>query len=218
MAVKNFLPTAALFTAIAILSWTLFDVAQRFVPGMSTTRDFGRAPPATVADTPDGDYDIKQIVAAHLFGVAAQPKPVVQQAPETRLRLTLLGVVASNRDLRGRAVIASDAAPDRSYAIGDRISGTDAKLHSIEKDRVIIERGKRLEKLSLDRPDIDSSKSSASPSQARAPSPRPPALAAQKRQRPRNVTRRQRQSVENEETQRQRPERSGRPEMPRIPF
>ncbi len=218
MASRNYLPTAALLTAIVILSWVIFDVAQRFVPGMSAGRDAGNTKVETVADTPAGDYDVKQIVAAHLFGVAAKPKPVVQQAPETRLRLTLLGVMASNRDLNGRAVIASDAAPDRSYAIGDRIDGTDAKLHSIEKDRVIIERGKRLEKLSLERPDLESPKTPDVPAQARARSPRAPAIAARRRQQARSDVRRRRSPQENEATRAQRPERGNRPEMPRIPF
>ncbi len=219
MTYRNYLPTVSLLAAILILAWVLYDVGRRFVPALSSARNAAPTQVASDAKTPSEDYRLNQIIAAHLFGVAPKQQPVVQQAPETRLRLTLLGVMASNRDDNARAVIASDAASDRSYSIGDRINGTDAKLYAIETDRVIIERGKRLEKLSLERPDLASAPSSPSrpPARARrAPQPRD----AKKQSRADPSKRAERKARQARRRQLPKPDSDGnrQPNMPRIPF
>lgn len=219
MTYRNYLPTATLLTAMLILAWVLYDVGLRFIPALSATRDTVPVQPKTDAKVPAEDYRLNQIIAAHLFGVAPTQKPVVQQAPETRLRLTLLGVMASNRDDKARAVIASDAASDRSYSIGDRINGTDAKLYAIETDRVIIERGNRLEKLSLERPDLTSAPSSP----PRAPARSRPAPQTRGSKKPAAPAPRQAAKRAPPKAQQRQPSTPGttggrRPENPRIPF
>jgi general secretion pathway protein C len=219
MTYRNYLPTVSLLAAILILAWVLYDVGQRFVPAWSSARNAAPVKVKAGAKTPSEDYRLNQIIAAHLFGVAPKQQPVVQQAPETRLRLTLLGVMASNRDDNARAVIASDAASDRSYSIGDRINGTDAKLYAIETDRVIIERGKRLEKLSLERPDLASAPSSPSrpPARARrAPQPRDTKKKSQRDRR--KEAQRKAQQARRQQSQRPGSDGNRRPDMPRIPF
>ncbi len=226
MTYRNYLPTVALLAAILILAWVLYDVGQRFIPALSSARDAAPIQVKPGAKTPSENYRVNQIIAAHLFGVAAKQQPVVQQAPETRLRLTLLGVLASNRDATARAVIASDAASDRSYSIGDRINGTDAKLYAIETDRVIIERGKRLEKLSLERPDLASAPSSPArptgrtrraPQQPRETEeqsqPDPLKAAEQKARKSREA-----RQARRRQSRKPGPDGNRQPEMPRIPF
>ncbi len=233
MSYRNYLPTVSILAAILILGWVLYDIAERFIPGWTPAGD--TAPAQVKPDTRAAaeDYRLNQIIAAHLFGIAPKAQPVVQQAPETRLRLTLLGVMASNRDDKARAVIASEAASDRSYSIGDRINGTDAKLYAIETNRVIIERGKRLEKLSLERPDL-SAVPSAAPASMAAPRTRstrgrhparmrrPPKRSAPRAQAPQaGATGRPLRDAQ--QAQSAQPAESGSegapgPEQPRIPF
>ncbi len=220
MTYRNYLPTVALLAAILILAWVLYDVGRRFIPALSSARDTAPVQITPDAKTPSEDYRLNQIIAAHLFGVAAKQQPVGQQAPETRLRLTLLGVMASNRENNARAVIASDAASDRSYSIGDRIDGTDAKLYAIETDRVIIERGKRLEKLSLERPDLASAPSSpARPTGRRTRrNPTPQGTEEQSQPDPGKAAKRKARQARRRQSPKPGPDGNRKPEMPRIPF
>lgn len=98
--------------------------------------------------------DVRALVAAHLFGEAAeaapddQPDPV--DAPDTTLNLVLKGIFASQLDGESRALIASGRNDEQAYAVGDEISrGTD--IYEIYADRVILDRGGRLETLRLEK-------------------------------------------------------------------
>lgn len=87
-----------------------------------------------------------------LFGVPGEPaaiEPVV--APETRLRLRLIGLAASNVPEQGHAIIAESGSPERLYTVGDSVGGGQARLYQIHADRVILERNGRYETLRLPR-------------------------------------------------------------------
>jgi len=96
--------------------------------------------------------DERQIASWHLFGVAGEEKPVkvvpVADAPETRLKLTLRGLFASDDSAGGRAIIGDPKGKEESYAVGDPVPGG-AKLSEIYPDRVILERNGRYETLRL---------------------------------------------------------------------
>jgi general secretion pathway protein C len=112
------------------------------------------SPLAAVADLP-------------LFGVlGASTAPPVTAAPDTRLRLRLVGLAAGDTPAQGHAIIAESGSPERLYAVGDTIGGQ-ARLHEVHADRVILERGGSLETLRLPRSDA-SSVSAASAAPARA--------------------------------------------------
>ena len=106
--------------------------------------------------------DERQIASWHLFGVAGEEKPVkaapVADAPETRLKLTLRGLFASDDSAGGRAIIGDPKGKEESYAVGDPVPGG-AKLSEIYPDRVILERNGRYETLRLpkDRSSVSSS-------------------------------------------------------------
>lgn len=98
--------------------------------------------------------DVRALVAAHLFGepaaevADAQPDPV--DAPDTTLNLVLKGIFASKLDGESRALIDSGRGDEKAYAVGDEISrGTD--IYEIYADRVILDRGGRLETLRLEK-------------------------------------------------------------------
>ena len=86
-----------------------------------------------------------------VLGVRAAPEPVV--APDTRLRLRLIGLVAGDTPDQGRAIIAESGSPERLYGIGDPVGGGQARLHQIHPDRVILERDGNYETLRLPRAD-----------------------------------------------------------------
>jgi general secretion pathway protein C len=98
---------------------------------------------------------IKAIADHHLFGQAAQGRPEVRTsptlAPETRLKLTLSGVIAATDPQQAaRAIIAGPDGQEKSYTIDDRLPGG-AVVKEIYPDRVILTRGGKYETLPLPR-------------------------------------------------------------------
>ncbi|WP_169303026.1 type II secretion system protein GspC [Thalassotalea mangrovi] len=101
-------------------------------------------------------FDTSAFKKLNLFGVKVA-KPDNQQvreieeesAPETRLNLTLTGLVASDDPAVAAAIIESQGKQE-TYGIDDKIEGTRAILKRVKLDRVIIETAGRLETLMLD--------------------------------------------------------------------
>lgn len=73
----------------------------------------------------------------------------IESAPETRLKLTLTGLVASDDEQTAAAIIESQGKQE-TYGIDEKIQGTRAILKQVQSDRVIIESAGRLETLMLD--------------------------------------------------------------------
>jgi general secretion pathway protein C len=140
--------TALLVIAIAYqlatLTWTL-------IPGsVSTAAPLART--GAAAEAPRVDFG--PLKTAHLFGEADErraPAPTeVVDAPETTLSLTLKGILSRETDPNGGAIISTNRGEDRAYRVGQTIEATDgATLHSVYSDRVLLDRGGRLETLRL---------------------------------------------------------------------
>jgi general secretion pathway protein C len=126
-------------------------------PQLSATPTVSRAP---VISSPSGKsgVNIAKIQQLNLFGNAAakpaEPVAEVTDAPETRLNLTLTGVVASSEQEAGTAII-ENRGSQAVYGLGDKIEGTNATLQKVYNDRVIIKNGVRNETLMLDGIDYD---------------------------------------------------------------
>ena len=130
----------------------------------------------TTAATPESPF--ATVARLPLFGVLgerATPEPVV--APETRLRLRLVGLMAGDAPEQGHAIIVESGNPERLYQVGDAVGGGQARLHQIHTDRVILERDGGYETLRLPRPDSSTAgaPTSAAPARAAAPAPAPTA-------------------------------------------
>ena len=101
---------------------------------------------------------LQNVASYHLFG-DARKQPVIQQqvidAPETRLRLDLKGVFASIDVTKAIAIISSSKSKDKTYHIGDKVSGG-VILHAVYADRVILKRNGQLETLRLPKSKVDS--------------------------------------------------------------
>lgn len=118
---------------------------------------------APVTATDAAQVDPGRIAARNLFGRAESGAvPVVVDAPDTQLNLTLRGIAASDRDDYSRALIAGPDGRERVYAIGATLPGG-ATVHRVLADRVLLDRRGTLETLRLPR------ESSQAPSAPLAP-------------------------------------------------
>jgi general secretion pathway protein C len=145
------LVTAILLIYLAYLmaqfTWLMLDNAKL----TSVTPSF-HATPKSSAQT---SVNLVGLTQLNLFGqYNAQPKAEVitqamQEAPETKLNLTLTGVVASDVAGTGAAII-ENGGKQETYGIGDTITGTRATLDKVLNDRVIIKQTGNLETLMLD--------------------------------------------------------------------
>ena len=98
--------------------------------------------------------DIAKIQSLNLFGLynesdIAEPEIEMANVPETKLNLTLSGLVASD-DKSIAAAIIENQGKQETYGIGDIIIGTRANLEQVLMDRVLIKQSGRLETLMLD--------------------------------------------------------------------
>lgn len=109
--------------------------------------------PVVTSSTEPRATDISPIQRLNLFGVYNEQKVVapvqVQDAPETKLRLTLTGTVASSDPDTAAAIIENNGKQE-TYGIGEKITGTQATLESVAADRVLIKVSGSLETLMLD--------------------------------------------------------------------
>lgn len=124
------------------------------------------------------------LASVEFFGTAAAESDVaVQQTenlPETNLRILLRGVMAGDEEQPGSALIEDDRKRTEVYIIGDEIPGN-ARLRSVHANRIIIERGGRLENLYF--PDLADSRgvnlAAVNEQIQQASTPRPQAQPAQ---------------------------------------
>ena len=96
---------------------------------------------------------IGQLPGWHLMGVAAKTQAAVVvdtpvDAPDTRLKLVLHGVFATETSANARAIIADPKGEEEQYAVGNKLPGN-AELSEIFPDRVILKRNGRYETLRL---------------------------------------------------------------------
>jgi general secretion pathway protein C len=107
-----------------------------------------------VTPPPSGhNVDVAAITNARLFGtppVEATPAQDAENAPQTTMPLILTGIIAADDPQNGLAILGANANATKVYAVGDSVPGG-AKLHSVFGDRVVIDRGGRLETLALPR-------------------------------------------------------------------
>ena len=138
-AIVSVILVVALAAQLAALVWRVVVPAPAVAPAADL--------PSTVTTGPN----VAGIVNAHLFGSAAlEATGDAASAPQTNLRLTLAGTLAGGDPARGWAIIGESAQAARVYATGATVPGG-ARLKEVYADRVILERGGRLESLPLPR-------------------------------------------------------------------
>ncbi|MGL6260640.1 type II secretion system protein GspC [Vibrio sp. WXL103] len=167
---------------LAASAWMLGKMVWMLVEPETEVTPWRATQTSGNANANSSTIDLSKVHDGHWFGrfqEDAQPverkQPVVQDAPKTRLNLTLVGVVSSDNVRKSLAVIANRG-QQATYGIDETVEGTRAKLKAVLVDRVIIENAGRDETLMLD--GIDYNQRSQTPTQSTAPSRSEPATAS----------------------------------------
>lgn len=152
---------------VVLLSLYLLAFAARLVWQIIPEPDAATIPADLSADPQrvqrgQSGVDVAQIQQLNLFGKPIQNDALVDEkpitdAPETKLKLTLTGVVVSSIKEEAAAIIEYRGVQD-VYGLGEKIESTNATLHQVHDDRVIIKNGIRKETLMLDGIDYDTNK------------------------------------------------------------
>lgn len=152
------LPKFVFILFIILIMQTFAELTwEIFTPSEKSSSDTVHSPAVRV-NTVTQNSSLKNVSEYHLFG-DAKKQVVVQHkvidAPETRLRLDLKGVFASSNASEALAIISSSKGKDKTYHIGDKVTGG-VLLHAVYADRVILKRNGKLETLRLPKPKVDS--------------------------------------------------------------
>lgn len=94
--------------------------------------------------------DVAAIANSHLFGEPRVDPSSAEDAPQTNMPLVLTGIIAADDPQNGLAIVGESAVAARVRAVGDSLPGG-ARLHAVYSDRVLLERGGRVEALVLPR-------------------------------------------------------------------
>ncbi|MDD3762838.1 MAG: type II secretion system protein GspC [Nevskiales bacterium] len=150
----GYLSTTVNIVLTATVAWLLAQLAWALVPAPEAAR--WRPAPVSKSATPTSrtTLDVSSVIGRQLFGTAAAPELTethAEEAPDTRLSLKLMGVLAGTDDApTSRALIAASNGEEKPYAVGDEvISGV--SLKAVYPDRVILERQGNFETLRLDK-------------------------------------------------------------------
>jgi len=127
--------------ALSQLTWQLWPVPGQDLP----------PPAAATSAAQAARTDYRQIANLHLFGRSAQESvrtaaPV--EAPDTRLNLTLRGILFNTELGLTRAIIAAPGRDDETYQAGAQLPGG-AIIDQIYADRVMLLRNGQYEMLRL---------------------------------------------------------------------
>jgi general secretion pathway protein C len=119
----------------------------------------------------------RDIVAKHLFGQVqtAGAQPGLATIPETRLKLVLRGVMASQDSHTATAIVADPSGHEDYYTVGKELPGG-ATLKEVHAQYIVLSRGGRLETLRLPTDSLKVSNGAlASPATAASPGVAPDA-------------------------------------------
>ncbi len=108
----------------------------------ATTASTAGAPPLQTRSI----VDLPSILRSNLFGQAAAQGGA--DAPLTSMALVLTGTIADVDEKRGFAILGPSAAAMKVYSVGETLPGG-ARLHAVQVDRVLLDRGGTIEALLL---------------------------------------------------------------------
>ncbi|WP_159822048.1 type II secretion system protein GspC [Colwellia sp. 20A7] len=143
---------------LAKITWMIMPTAGQSI-GNKNAGNLSAAQRQAQNQLQGNKVDLSQLQSLHLFGeynqvAKTQTIEEITSAPETRLQLTLSGLVASDNMAIAAAVIEHNK-KQATYGIDDIIEGTRATLEKVLIDRVIIKQSGRLETLMLDGADYN---------------------------------------------------------------
>jgi general secretion pathway protein C len=151
---SRYLPPGVTAILVITIAYQLAGITWAVAPGTSPTISAPAAGPTTEPAPPTPSTNFELLLSAHLFGdaptEAAPIVPVVMDAPDTTLSLSLTAIVFGEGGIGSQAGISSNRGQEKTYQIGQAIdNASGATLHSVYFDRVLLNRGGRLETLRL---------------------------------------------------------------------
>jgi general secretion pathway protein C len=148
------------FLLLVYIAFLAAKITWLLVPQPPETANVALVSNVNKGSSTKQNFNLSTLQALNLFGQYTnneQIKEVAEEitdAPVTRLKLTLAGLVASDNKEDAAAVIEYQGKQE-TYGIGDVIIGTRASLEQVLIDRVIIKQSGRLETLMLDGADYN---------------------------------------------------------------
>ncbi len=169
---KNSLGWLMLLLALAGTGWAFYDASLRLKALNMEDQQFNFGV-STISGSMTSKDSLEGVISQHLFGVVPVPvkvekkvvePPKVVNAPKTKLNLILTGIISSSGAGPSFAMIEISRGETGLVAVGNKIGKTGATLHAIESDHILIDRGGEIEKLLLERSQLElDSVSSARP-------------------------------------------------------
>lgn len=146
-----FVRTVVNLILVIFLAWLLAKLSWQLLPKPNQVLSVSPVQTSVNRLVPQ---DLTHLTRYPLFGkaepITATAPAAVTEAPKTQLNVKLTGLVAvPARPEAGSAVI-EHRGSEATYAVGDMLEGTRAKLHQVLDDRVLLEQSGRFETLMLD--------------------------------------------------------------------
>lgn len=138
------------------LAWWVADTIWLFVSGPVVVSSEPPLPVIEVAQSSrSGSVSVERIRSWEIFGRPGESAAVVavESAPDTRLRLELLGLFQHPDNDQAGAIIAEQGKEGELFRVGSRVPGN-ATLEEILADRVILLRAGQREALRLKEPEL----------------------------------------------------------------
>ena len=146
--------SAATAFCVVLLSYSAARLTWMVVPFPEAGGGAVPPPLAVAPDMASQQADAlsmsRDIVTRHIFGEAqtASPAPGLAAIPETRLKLVLRGVMASQDPRTATAIIADSSGNENFYTVGEDLPGG-ATLKEVHAQYIVLSRGGRFETLRL---------------------------------------------------------------------
>lgn len=155
----RWLPSAVDLVLAVIIARLLAQLIWALVPTPAAAA-WQAAPALASAPDPANQLDLNRISGAHLFGqyqASATPGlDKIRNAPDTQLNLTLLGILANNKNKSASRALIAGSGDEKPYSINDAVA-SGVTLTAIFPDRVVLSRNGQLETLRLDKDQPNSS-------------------------------------------------------------
>lgn len=152
---STFVLVAVTAVLLGRLTWAVLEPSSLLPPAVVTP---SHSLQSDDAGSQRGGF--RELAALSVFGRADSKQNRVVNAPETSLSWTLKGVFTNPDVNRSAAILAPQGQSEKLYRVGASLPGN-VTLQEVFADRVILDRGGRLETLRLKRPELASSASSS---------------------------------------------------------
>jgi general secretion pathway protein C len=145
---------------MAIAGYQMSLIAWKLVPAPEIGNTFINLQQTNTnrsANTPSLSQKVNEITSKNIYGVVQKqvvPTTVVEDAPKSSLNYKLRGIYYSDDESIASIILEKSSNNTQFYRLGDEID-TNIYIHQIQHDAVIISRAGKLEKLILEKPELN---------------------------------------------------------------